>query len=92
MKEYHLYITGRVQGVGFRYFVRQSAVTISGIYGFVKNLPDGKVEVLAQGEEEDLQKLVALIRKGNGYSRVIEIEPYIREIVSPEFSDFNITF
>ena len=49
------YITGIVQGVGFRYFVKRKA-DLYGIAGWVRNLPDGRVEVFAQGDPEVLNE------------------------------------
>lgn len=53
----HIYFEGRVQGVGFRYTCRYLANSHN-IKGWVMNLPDGRVELLAQGEEEDLNAFI----------------------------------
>ncbi len=52
-KSVYLVISGRVQGVGFRYFARHKAIELN-ISGWVKNTPDGKIEIEANGETEDL--------------------------------------
>lgn len=62
-------VTGRVQGVGFRYFVRQEARHL-GITGWVMNLNDGSVTMEIQGTPEILDELIKRLKKGNGYSKV----------------------
>ncbi|MGC9319963.1 MAG: acylphosphatase [Armatimonadota bacterium] len=56
-------IHGRVQGVGFRYFVRQRATSL-GLSGWVRNLRGGAVELVAEGPEEDIKKLLEAVREG----------------------------
>ena len=55
-------VTGRVQGVGFRWFVARLAQR-EALGGFVRNLPDGRVEVLASGEQVALERLLAALRE-----------------------------
>lgn len=62
-------VRGRVQGVGFRYFTRQRA-EVHGISGFVRNLPDGSVEVHAEGAAEALDTFEADLRRGPQFGRV----------------------
>jgi acylphosphatase len=57
------YISGRVQGVGFRYFVYEAALR-EGVGGYVKNLPDGRVEALVEGEASAVARVEAKIRRG----------------------------
>ena len=59
----HAFIKGRVQGVGFRYHALQTAQEL-GLTGWVRNLRDGRVEVLAEGEHEVLNKFLRDLRKG----------------------------
>lgn len=59
----HAFVKGRVQGVGFRYFVLRWAEEL-GLDGWVKNLPDGRVRVEAAGPAEALDRLENLLRKG----------------------------
>ena len=63
MKRIQLHITGIVQGVGFRYHARREAASLN-IAGFVRNLPDGSVEIEAQGNEDDLNRLIQWAHRG----------------------------
>ncbi|MFN7914314.1 MAG: acylphosphatase [Vicinamibacterales bacterium] len=65
----HFLVTGRVQGVGFRYFVLHAA-TVEGLHGWVRNLPDGRVEAHAEGEFESVVRFERQIRQGPPASRV----------------------
>lgn len=62
-------VSGRVQGVGFRYFVLREA-TRRGIGGWVRNCEDGSVQMLLQGEEQAVQQLLQLIRQGTVWIQV----------------------
>ena len=66
-------VTGRVQGVGFRWFVEHAAVQL-GVAGWVRNRADGSVEVLASGSREQLHKLYTELLKGPRASRVEKVE------------------
>jgi acylphosphatase len=59
----HAFVEGRVQGVGFRYFVEERA-SVLGLTGWVRNRWDESVEVLAEGERNKLEKLVAALHRG----------------------------
>jgi acylphosphatase len=65
-------VEGRVQGVGFRYFVRQAARQL-GVAGWVRNRPDGSVEVLADGPPSALDELELSLREGPPGSRVDQV-------------------
>ena len=65
-------ITGKVQGVGFRYFVLRQAQKL-GINGWVNNKPNGAVEALAQGDKEDLEQFIAKVKQGPAFSRVEDV-------------------
>lgn len=65
----HFLVKGRVQGVGFRWFVHREAAALS-LRGWVRNTEDGHVEVLAAGDPESLADLAVALRKGSRGSRV----------------------
>ena len=88
MKQIHLIIKGKVQGIFFREFTMKSARNL-GLAGYVRNLPDGTVEVVAEGEEEDLKKLIAECRKGPLMAHVEDIEIEYKE-PKKEFDNFYI--
>ncbi|MED1438249.1 acylphosphatase [Aeribacillus composti] len=73
MKQYHIIVSGRVQGVGFRYFTQSKAVEHQ-ISGWVRNKMDGTVEIVAEGEEQNLQNFLASIQKGSPFSNVENIQ------------------
>ena len=64
IKRYKAVITGRVQGVGLRVFTKENAEKLD-LTGWVKNMPDGTVELEMQGSAEKLAELTAIIKKGN---------------------------
>ena len=66
-------VRGRVQGVGFRWFVLRQAEQL-GIHGWAKNLDDGSVEVVADGTGEQLGKLETALRRGPSLARVDGVE------------------
>jgi tRNA pseudouridine55 synthase len=76
--EFYAKVYGRVQGVGYRYSVKEKAQSL-GIFGYVKNLEDGSVEVLAQGREENLQKLIEELKKGPFLARVDKLDIVFRK-------------
>lgn len=82
----HLTISGFVQGVGFRYFVKGKANEL-GLAGWVKNTSDGKVEVLAQGDEGKVKKLVEECRKGPFLAKVSNVEQSVVKATG-EMKDF----
>lgn len=86
----HLTVSGRVQGVGFRYFAYDEAVRL-GVVGYVRNLFDGDVEVVAEGTKEQLEEFVRAIKRGPAFARVTDA----RERWGPatgQFREFRITF
>jgi acylphosphatase len=66
-------IAGRVQGVGFRYFTEATAAR-EGILGWVRNTPDGRVEVSAEGDSEALERFERNLRHGPPGARVERVE------------------
>lgn len=71
-------VSGMVQGVGFRYFVEQTAVQL-GIDARAENMEDGTVHIVASGDEQRLLRLVELIRQGSRYSSVDHVDYVITD-------------
>lgn len=69
-----LFVSGRVQGVGFRYSTVGAARTIGGLSGWVRNLDDGRVEVLVEGPRDAVEQLTAWCRRGPPSARVDALE------------------
>ena len=83
-------VKGRVQGVGYRYFVRQTAQSLS-LTGWVRNCPDGDVEAQAQGGEQDLESFVSRLKDGHSWARVEHIRKETMQDKKNE-KGFEITF
>jgi acylphosphatase len=79
MAAYRFFIHGRVQGVGYRYFALREAEAL-GLSGFARNLPDGRVEVVAEGSDATLQKLEARLKEGPSFGNVEHVE---RVVIAP---------
>ncbi len=73
MQAIRIFIRGIVQGVGYRFFTERVARSLQ-LRGFVRNLPDGRVEAVAAGREEDLETFIARLREGPSAGRVDGIE------------------
>ncbi len=80
-------ISGRVQGVGFRYFVQEKALDL-GLHGFARNLEDGRVEVYATGSAEKLNELAAALHIGPRMADVRSVDE--REEPVKSFSSFAV--
>jgi acylphosphatase len=65
-------VSGRVQGVGFRYFAQEAAL-LEGLSGWVRNLPGGAVEVLAEGDTEAVERFARRIARGPAMARVDDL-------------------
>ncbi|HET6955168.1 MAG TPA: acylphosphatase [Vicinamibacterales bacterium] len=66
-------VSGQVQGVGFRYFA-QAAAFRNGLHGWVRNLPDGRVEAAAEGEADAMTRFEQALRHGPPHARVDALE------------------
>ncbi len=86
----HVYISGLVQGVFFRANTKRMA-DILGIKGWVKNLPDGRVEAVFEGEREKVETMIRWCHKGPP-SAVVEKVEVIDEEYKGEFKDFKIVY
>ena len=73
MPAYRYVVQGRVQGVGYRYFVLRQAEAL-GVSGFARNLADGAVEVLAEGTGAALADFEARLREGPAFAEVASVE------------------
>ena len=87
-KRIHAVVIGLVQAVSFRLFTSMEANTL-GLKGFVRNLEDGSVEVVAEGEEETLKKLLELVSQGPSAAKVDDVKVEWAE-AKGEFNDFLI--
>ena len=86
MKKKHIVITGKVQGVGFRYWLYQIA-NEKNVYGWVKNINTNEVEAVFLGEEKKVDEIIKLCRKGPTPSNVVsvKIEDYQQEYTNKSF-------
>ncbi len=82
-------VFGMVQGVGFRWFVARHARSL-GLTGFVRNLPNGSVEVLVDGPEEALPALERLLRTGPGSAQVDRLERSTEPAANPAGKSFDV--
>jgi len=85
-----LIIKGVVQGVSFRYYTQREARKY-GVTGWVRNLPDGSVAALFEGEEEDVEAMIQWCRHGPLGARVSQLIAQPEEYVG-EFQSFSVTF
>lgn len=93
MRRLHATVSGRVQGVGFRHFViTQAQRQCPDIAGKVRNTYDGKVEVIAEGPEEQLQTLYAILRQGPRWSQVVDVSQQWGAARGDEGSTFTVDF
>ena len=90
LKRMHGFVSGRVQGVGFRYFTQETANEL-GITGWVKNTYDGKVEFVAEGTEEQLAVFKRKVSRGPSSAYVSDVK-VIDMVASGEFTTFRVKF
>ena len=86
----HLLVSGSVQGVFFRNSTRLKAEEL-GVTGWVRNLSDGRVEIVAEGEKEKVEELVEWVKKGSSAARVDNLDVEWQEYVE-EFTSFEIRY
>ena len=84
----HVLISGQVQGVFFRYHTKEMAKGV-GVGGWVRNLPDGRVEAVFEGEKEKIDEMIEFCRKGPPSAHVTKLEVKW-EPFKGEFEDFEI--
>jgi acylphosphatase len=83
------FISGHVQGVGFRWFAARHARTL-GLTGYARNLPDGRVEVVVSGPDEALPALERLLRAGPASAQVDQVERSSEPAALPVGKSFDI--
>jgi acylphosphatase len=88
IRRVHVFISGKVQGVGFRNFTKERADEV-GVKGWVKNLLDGRVEAVMQGKAEAVEKVLEGVRKGPRSSRVDGVEVK-EEKAGEKYKDFRV--
>lgn len=88
MKQYEIVVSGRVQGVGYRYFVHQKAIEM-GLNGWVRNHVDGSVIVMVQGEDPVINTFIDFLQIGPVRARVDRITKIKMDILS-EFDSFRV--
>lgn len=86
----HVYFSGKVQGVFFRSNTQQKAQEL-GVSGWVRNLQDGRVEAVFEGDEEKIEKIMQWCRKGPEYAAVKDME-VTDEQYKGEFNGFSIRY
>jgi len=86
----HVFISGRVQGVFFRHETRLRAIR-NNVVGWVRNLPDGRVEAVFEGEKENVEVMIAFCHRGPPGAVVKNVE-VIWENPTGEFKDFRIRY
>ncbi|MGF1459685.1 MAG: acylphosphatase [Leptolyngbyaceae cyanobacterium] len=88
MKRVHLIVQGQVQGVGFRHHTQVKAHQLS-LNGYVKNLPDGTVEIVAEGDVSLINELIEWVHHGPSAARVKQVD-ITYDSPQGEFSQFEI--
>lgn len=92
MQSLKLIVEGRVQGVGFRHFIHTNAKRLN-LKGYVKNLDDGKVEILIIGAEDKISDLIKIAKKGPSFSWVYNVKIHsVDEDIKEMYNDFKIEY
>ncbi|KAH8605662.1 putative Acylphosphatase [Trypanosoma vivax] len=87
---YHIFVRGRVQGVFYRKYTERAAVE-RGVRGWVRNLPDGRVEVMAEGPRDSVESLVQWCHKGSPKSSVEGVDAQlVEENATYTFDNFEV--
>jgi len=86
----HVFVSGRVQGVFFRHETRYKAI-MHEVKGWVRNVPDGRVEAVFEGEEEAVKELVEFCKRGPPSARVVKVHVEWGKYIG-EFKDFEIRY
>jgi len=86
----HLFIEGKVQGVFFRHHTKEKAIQ-EGVYGWIKNLPDGRVEAIFEGDHLAVQRIIEFCTASPGESSVTNVES-TNEKYRGEFDNFSVKY
>ncbi len=86
----HIFVSGRVQGVFFRNSTRAKALEL-GLTGWVKNLSDGRVEAVFEGEKAQVEQILEWAKSGPPGAKIEALEP-IFEAYEAEFTDFEVKY
>lgn len=86
----HIFVEGKVQGVFFRQNTLYKAKEL-GVFGFVRNLPDGRVEAVFEGDKDKVEKMIDWAKEGPKYARVENCE-VLYEDYKAEFNNFEIKY
>jgi acylphosphatase len=86
----HIVISGMVQGVGFRYFVQHHARQL-GLTGWVRNLPNGRVEIMAEGNRDFVESFIVYVQRGP-HSAVVSNAEVMWKEPGGQFESFDITY
>ncbi|MBN2179193.1 MAG: acylphosphatase [Deltaproteobacteria bacterium] len=89
-KRVHLIISGRVQGVFFRAETQNQALRLQ-LKGWVRNMSDGRVEIVIEGDEGNVQRMIAWCHKGPRLARVEKVD-YHEELFQDSFNKFEIVY
>ena len=88
MKRLRIIVSGRVQGVGFRWATQKTARQL-GVNGYVRNLPNGDVEIVVEGDDTAIDRMISWARKGPAWARVDNLK--MDEIAGPaEYTEFGV--
>ena len=91
IKQFKIQVSGRVQGVGFRFFTYQQANKL-GLVGTVKNLSNGDVEIIVQGEDIVLEKMLRWLEEGGPRSATITDIRVKQVVIDTNLTSFNIGY
>lgn len=87
MKTIRIYLSGSVQGIFFRKYIEEKANELR-IRGFVRNLEDGRVEVLIEGKDENVNSMLEVCKRGNQHTKIVDIQ--FQELKNQGFKEFKV--
>lgn len=91
MKRLRIFISGRVQGVAFRHYTVKTAISLN-LKGWVRNLDDGRVEAVFEGDDAAAETMLDWCRKGPASARVTHVDVQEEPFSDQQFVDFRIKF